>query len=138
MLDINVTAFIQVINFFIAVVVLNHLLIKPVRNMLKARRDKMDDMLSGARAFNTAAEEQFAGYRDDLARARQEAALMRSSARAEALQEQQALLTEENKRAQEQLALAKQDVVKETESVRAALKTQISPLAARVAERMLV
>jgi F-type H+-transporting ATPase subunit b len=137
MLDINVTALIQVVNFFIAVVVLNILLIRPVRNMLKARRDRMDGMLSGARAFNKSAEEQLAGYRDALNSSRREAALMRDSAREEALREQHTLLGEEGRRAQEQLASAKQGIMRETENTRAALKKQISPLAAEAAAKIL-
>ncbi|MDR2696084.1 MAG: ATP synthase F0 subunit B [Deltaproteobacteria bacterium] len=137
MLDINITAIIQVVNFFVAVIVLNYLLIRPVRDIIRARKAKMDDMLASAEAFSASADEQLASYEGSLGRARQEAALSRSDARADALREQQALVAEAGKRAQEQFAQAKAALLKDMQSVRAALTKQVKPLAAKAVGRMI-
>ena len=137
MLDINITAIIQVVNFFIAVVVLNYLLIRPVRDIIRQRKAKMDDMLSSAEAFAGAASEQLAEYQNSLSRARQEAALERAGARADALGEQQSLVTEAGKRAQEQIAQAKEALLTEMQSARTALAKQVKPLAAKAVSKML-
>jgi F-type H+-transporting ATPase subunit b len=137
MLDINITALIQALNFFIAVFVLNYLLIRPVREIIKQRKAKMDDMLSSAEAFASSANEELAAYQDSLGRARQEAALARSGARAVALDEQQALVAEAGKRAQEQFAQAKKSLLKEVQGTRTALAKQVKPLAAKAVDRML-
>ena len=137
MLDINITAIIQVVNFFVAVIVLNYLLIRPIRNIIRDRKAKMGDMLASAEAFAASADEQLADYQGSLSRARQEATLFRAGARADALREQQALVAEAGKRAQEQFTLAKETLLKDMQSVRAALAKQIKPLAAKAADRML-
>jgi len=137
MLDFNITAIIQVVNFFIAVVVLNYLLIRPVRDIIKQRRAKMGDMLAAAEAFAGSANEQLAEYQSSLSRARQEAVLARADARSDALREQQTLVADVNKRAQEQLAQAKESLLKETHSVRDTLAAQVKPLAAKVVNRIL-
>jgi F-type H+-transporting ATPase subunit b len=137
MLDINITAIIQALNFFIAVFVLNYLLIRPIREIIKQRKAKMGDMLTSAEAFARSANEELAAYQDSLGRTRQEAALMRSGARADALNEQQALVAEAGKRAQEQFAKAKKALLKEMQSTRTALAKQVKPLAAKAVERML-
>ena len=137
MLDFNITAIIQVVNFFIAVVVLNYLLIRPVRAILKQRKAKMGDMLASAEAFAGAANEQLAAYQNSLSRARQEAALARADGRSAALREQQTLVAEANKRAQEQLAQAKEALLRETQNAQAALAAQVKPLAAKAVGRLL-
>ena len=137
MLDINITAAIQVVNFFIAVILLNYLLIGPVRDIIRQRKAKMDDMLASAEAFASSASEQLADYQNSLGRARQEAALTRADARADALGEQQALVTEAGKLAQEQIAQAKQSLQTEMQNVRTALAAQIGPLAAKAVNKMI-
>ena len=137
MLDFNITAIIQAVNFFIAVVVLNCLLIRPVRDIIKQRKAKMGDMLASAESFASAADDQLADYRSSLNRSRQEAALARANARADALREQQTLVAEANKRAQEQLARAKESLQQETQNARAALAARVKPLAAKAVARMI-
>ena len=137
MLDINITAIIQVVNFFIAITVLNMLLIRPIREMLKLRKGTMDDMLASAEQFAASADTELASYQAALAKARQEAMLTRANARAAALDEQHALLGEVGKETQEQLAQAKSTISQEVQSAQAALARQIKPLATRAVGRML-
>jgi len=137
MLDFNITAIIQVVNFFIAVVVLNYLLIRPVRNIIKQRKAKMGDMLASAETCASVADAQLAEYQGSLSRARQEAALSRADARTHALREQQTLVAEANKRAQEQLVQAKKNLLRETQNARTALTAQVKPLAAKAVNKML-
>jgi F-type H+-transporting ATPase subunit b len=137
MLDINITAIIQVANFFIAVIVLNYLLIRPIRDIIKQRKMKMGDMLRSAEAFTSAANEQLADYRNSLSLARQEAALVRADARSDALREQQTLVAEAGRHAQEQFARAKESLLKEMQSARAVLAKQVKPLAAKAVDKAL-
>lgn len=137
MLDINITALIQVVNFFIAVIVLNCLLIRPVREILKARKAKMDYLLESAENFNKSAEQELSSYQTALQRARQEASLLRGAARTQALGEQQALVSEAGKRAQEQFLQAKQAILQEAQNARNALAKQVKPLAVRAVDRVL-
>jgi F-type H+-transporting ATPase subunit b len=125
------------VNFFIAVVVLNYLLIRPIRDIIRQRKAKMGDMLASAEAFAGSADEQLANYQNSLSRARQEAAQARADARSDALNAQQALVTEAGKRAQEQVAQAKNNILQEMQGARTVLAKQIKPLAAKAVDRML-
>jgi len=137
MLEINITVLIQTLNFFIAVIVLNCLLIRPVREIIRQRKAKMDDMLASAETFTRSADEQLAAYQDSLNHARQAAVQARAGARADALNEQQALVAEAGKRAQEQFARAKESLLKEMQGARASLAKQVKPLAAKAVDRIL-
>jgi F-type H+-transporting ATPase subunit b len=137
MLDINITAIIQVVNFFVAVIVLNYLLIRPIRDIIRERKAKMGDTLASAEAFASSANEQLAEYQSSLSQARQEAVQARAAARADALLAQQTLVAEAGKRAQEQFAQAKEVLLKDMQHARTALAKQVNPLAAKAVDRML-
>ena len=137
MLDINITAIIQVVNFFIAVIVLNYLLIRPIRDIIKQRKAKMGAMLGSAEAFANAANRQLANYQNSLSRTRQDAAQARADARSDALREQQALVADASRRAQEQFAQAKESLLKEMQSARGALAKKVKPLAAKAVDKVL-
>jgi len=137
MLDINITALIQALNFFIAVIVLNCLLIRPVREIIRQRKAQMDDMAASAEAFARSANDELAAYEDSLSQTRRAAVQARAGARQDALNAQQALLADAGKRAQEQLAKAKQALAQEAQNARTALTKQVKPLAAKAVARIL-
>lgn len=77
MLDLNITLVFQLVNFFIALFMLNILLIRPIRTIIKKRNGIMDDMAGEADSFETQAAERLAEYEAELARCRQDAGLTR-------------------------------------------------------------
>ena len=87
MLDLNITLLFQLANFFIALFVLNLLLIRPVREIIKKRNGIMDGMAAEADAFNAEATEKLNAYEAELARARQQAGLAREEGRQSGLNE---------------------------------------------------
>ena len=73
MLDLNITLLFQLVNFFIAIFVLNILLIRPIRDIIKKRNGVMDNLAGEADNFESQAAERLASYEAELARARQDA-----------------------------------------------------------------
>jgi F-type H+-transporting ATPase subunit b len=86
------TIFIQAANFIITVFVLNVLLIKPVREIIKKRKGLMADQLAKIEGFNSDAEKKVADYEAQLSEARKEANDIRTSMKDEATAEEQTLL----------------------------------------------
>ena len=82
MLDLNVTLLFQLANFFIAIFVLNILLIRPIREIIKKRNGVMDDMAEEAGSFEYQAADRLTNYEAELARARQDAGSNREEGRA--------------------------------------------------------
>ena len=54
MLDLNVTMIFQLVNFLVAIYVLNILLIRPIRDIIKKRNGIMDGMAEEAEAIENA------------------------------------------------------------------------------------
>ncbi|MFR8277100.1 MAG: ATP synthase F0 subunit B [Desulfovibrio fairfieldensis] len=60
MLDLNITLVFQLVNFFIAIFVLNILLIRPIREIIKKRNGVMDNLAGEADSFESQAAERLA------------------------------------------------------------------------------
>lgn len=137
MLDLNITLLFQLANFFIALIVLNILLIRPVRDIIKKRNGLMDDMASEADAFNAEAAEKLSHYEAELARARQEAGLTREEGRQSGLSEQQNIVGEAQQSARQLLAENRSALRGQAEAALNELRNGISDFSAKVGDRLL-
>ena len=137
MLDLNITLLFQLANFFIALIVLNILLIRPVRDIIKKRNSLMDDMAGEADAFNAEAAEKLSHYEAELARARQEAGLTREEGRQSGLSEQQSIVGEAQQSARQLLAENRSALRGQAEAALNELRNGISDFSAKVGDRLL-
>ena len=137
MLDLNITLLFQLANFFIALIVLNILLIRPVRDIIKKRNSIMDDMAAAADAFNAEAAEKLNAYEAELARARQEAGLTREEGRQSGLAEQQNIVGEAQQSARQLLAENRSALRGQAEAALNELRDGISDFSARLGNRLL-
>ncbi len=87
------TIFIQAVNFLVTIFVLNVLLIKPIREIIKKRKGLMADQLEKIEGFNSNAETKVADYETQLAAARKEANDIRSAMKDEGTAEEQKLMS---------------------------------------------
>ena len=137
MLDLNITLLFQLANFFIALIVLNILLIRPVRDIIKKRNGIMDDMAAAADAFNAEAAEKLSAYEAELARARQEAGLTREEGRQSGLSEQQNIVGEAQQSARQLLAENRSALRGQAEAALNELRDGISDFSAKLGNRLL-
>lgn len=137
MLDLNITLVFQLVNFFIAIYVLNILLIRPVRAIIKKRNGIMDDLAGEADSFESQAAARLANYEAELARARQDAGLTREESRIAGSAEQQNIVGEAQKSAREILAETRQALRGQAEATLSELRNQVSDFSSRLADRIL-
>lgn len=137
MLDINITLWFQLANFLIALVVLNHLLIRPIRELIKKRNGIMDEMSGEAETFEGKAAKKLARYEEELARARREAVITRDMARTQGAVEQQQLLNEARKDSQDILTEAGRALQVEADQALKKLRKQVGTLSTNLTARIL-
>lgn len=137
MLDLNITMLIQMVNFFIALFVLNYLLIRPIRAILQERREKMEDIGGEAGAFERDAAEKLASYQEALIHARQEAGLTREQGRTDGTAEQHQIMGVASQKAQAYLAEAQASIKAEANATLDELRKQVKSLAGKVATRVM-
>ena len=51
MVDLNITLWIQLANFLVTLVVLNYLLISPIRKIIRKRKDNVEGLIGEIEAF---------------------------------------------------------------------------------------
>lgn len=137
MLDLNITLLFQLANFLIALFVLNILLIRPIRRIIRQRKDVMDGMRGEAETFEDEASGRLNAYEAALVQARRDAAHICDDGRSAGTAEQQVIVSDAQKKAQEILAQTRRDLEAEAQQTLAALRGQVSTLAALTAERVL-
>ena len=137
MLDLNITLVFQLVNFFIAIFVLNILLIRPIREIIKKRNGVMDNLAVEADSFESQAAERLANYEAELARARQDAGLTREEGRNAGLTEQQGIVGTAQKSARDILADTRRSLRGQAEATLSELRNQVSDFSARLADRLI-
>ena len=137
MIDLDSSVIIQFINFVLTLVVLNFILIRPVREIIRKRAEKMSGRLAGAEDFTARAEEKLAGYSKALDEARAAGADARNALREQGVAKEKEIVEAAGAAAAATLADAKDRAAKEAGAARDGLKAQVGSLAQKVADKIL-
>lgn len=137
MFDINLTLGIQVINFVVTIIVLDVLLIRPIRAIVKKRRDLASGLLGDAESFTASAADKLEAYEAALAKAREEAALSRDALKNEGATREAELLETAHRDAQAFLETSRASTRKAVADAAKALEKQVPEMAKLVVTRLL-
>ena len=77
MVDLNITFWIQLANFLVTLVVLNYLLISPIRKIIRKRKDNVEGLIGEIEAFTAEKQQLLDEYESELRKAREAAAIYR-------------------------------------------------------------
>ncbi|CAK7037539.1 MAG: ATP synthase subunit b [Desulfovibrio sp.] len=137
MFDINITLVIQLINFIVVIVGLNYLLIQPIRDIVKKRRDLASGMLGDAESFTNDAADKLQNYEAALAKAREEASAARDVKRSEGTAKEAELLEIAQREAQEYLRSSREETRETVAKTMAEMEKRVPELAKLAASRLL-
>lgn len=137
MLDINITLLIQLVNFIVALLGLNFLLIKPVRDIIKKRRELAGSMLSDAEQFTNGAAAKLEDYQAALSKAREEAAAVRETLKSEAAAKESGLLETARQDAQAFISSSREETRKAIDEAMSDMEKRIPELSKMVVSRLL-
>jgi F-type H+-transporting ATPase subunit b len=137
MLDLNITLLIQLVNFFIAVFVLNLLLVRPIRDIIKKRKGVIAEFSGEADNFEAEAARRLVSYEEELMKARQAAALARKDGHAAGVAEQQNIVGKAQMSARGIIDGARRTLQAEAESTLKELRARTAAVSASLAERLL-
>lgn len=137
MINLDHTLFIQLVNFLITLVVLNFLLIKPVRNQIAQRNQLIAAQSEEIEAFSSQASEKLSSYEKSLAEARSQASLAREALKAEGADKEQQLIQAAQSEAQAYLQTSREEVKKDVKSAMASLQSQVNDFAEKAIAKIL-
>ena len=90
MINIDITLLIQLVNFLIALAIINYLIIRPVRGVIARRRAQNDELRGAADSLEGEAGLKMEGYKARIEKARAEVSAVRKSMKTAAEQAAQA------------------------------------------------
>ncbi|HIU17286.1 MAG TPA: ATP synthase F0 subunit B [Candidatus Avidesulfovibrio excrementigallinarum] len=136
MIDLDLTLFIQLFNFFVTLVVLNVLLIRPVREIIRKRRETTAALTAEADGFLTRANTALENYESALRTAREEGGALRRQAREEAENGGQRVLAEAHADAHRVISQKREATMDEVRKGREALRADIPSLTAGIFDKL--
>ena len=137
MIDLDITLLIQLVNFLIVLVGLNALLIRPIREIIKQRQDKMLGLLGDAEQFVEASDSKIKNYENALAEARKTAMAEREKVKEAALAQEADIVAKATADAHASLAASREKVATDVASAMDSLRGQVGTLAEQTMAKVL-
>jgi F-type H+-transporting ATPase subunit b len=136
-IKVDWTIWLQFVNFFVLMAVLNFLLYRPLRDILKRRRETIDGSYAKAKELETQINEKMERYQQQLLAAKVKGNEERSALRKVTAGEEADILGKAHSRASEQLQEIKRNVAKEADAAARVLKKETTALATQIASSVL-
>lgn len=136
MFNVDITLAIQFVNFVVTIVVLDFLLIRPIRGIVKKRRDLASGLLSDAETFTAEAAQKLENYETTLSKAREEAARICDERKNEGVSKEAELLSAAQNDAQSFLQSSRESTRAATAQTMAEMEKRIPALSAMVAAQL--
>lgn len=137
MIDLDITFFIQLVNFLVTLLVLNLVLFRPIRQVIAKRRALMAEQVADIDIFSTDAAAKLADYEKTLAEARKAGTAVRDELKEEGVAKEQNLLSTASAAASGQVEKARGEIAGEVNSARGELTPAVSSMADRAAVKVL-
>ncbi len=137
MLTIDASIVAEIIMMLIMMVVLNELLYKPIRRILKEREERMAEIREKAEGYERNAKELVENYNRRLAEARAQGQKERERFKEEARAEEKKLLDASTAEAQARKEELMKGLGAEIEAARKELQAKVEAFASEIAEKLL-
>ena len=137
MISIDGSVILQIFNFLILLWVLNIVLYRPIRNVLRLRKSKVADLEKGILASQEAMKEKDEAYKRGLQAARVEGLKEKEVYLEEAAAEEHKMIDAINQKAQADMVVVRDKIAAETESVRQTLLNQVDEFAEAITAKIL-
>jgi len=137
MIDINVTLLIQLVNFIVLLIVLNFILFKPIRQVMREREQGVSSAFGDARAAQERMQGILERYNASLAEAKQKAVTTYNTIYQQGLDAHRDMVSAERAKAGEQLDKARVEIAAASAAARADLKKEAEHLSREITSKLL-
>lgn len=131
------TLIISIINFLVIIFVLNHILYRPIRQILLKRKEMFDGLDRNIKSSLADAEEKDLAYGAGLKTARAKGLKEKEVFLQSAAEEEKRIIDEINKKNQENLAEVHAKVAKDAEEAKASLLGEVDVFAESISRKIL-
>lgn len=137
MISVDVSLFIQIANFLFLIWVLNVILFRPIRGILRQRKEKFEKLEQSITSSQRDAEEKKSSFALGIKDARGKGMREKEALVQAAQDEEKKILEKLNSKAQEDLAQIRERVSQEAETVRQSLEQEVDSFAEAISHKIL-
>ena len=127
----------QIINFLLILWILNLILYRPIRNILRQRKEKIDGLELSIETYNEDAREKDEAFAAGIKEARTKGITEKETLLQAAAEEEKAIIAKVNEKAQTELADIREKISQEAKTAKAALKTKVDEFADDICQKIL-
>ena len=137
MIKIDVSVFVQIVNFIFLILVLNAVLYKPVRKILLQRKEKINGLEQSIETFTTDAQEKDESYLGGIKEARTKGLIEKENLLQSASEEEKVIIDKINEKAKADLETVREQITKDTGHVSVSLEKEIDSFAEAIRQKIL-
>ena len=137
MIEIDKSLFIQLFNFLLMMIVLNYLLYRPLRNMIKQRKEKFEGLESDIDRFHGQAAEQESNIEAQLVEARRDGFTKKDELKSAGNEEEKVILNQAAQEGEAALEKLKAQITEEIGVARESLRSELEVFSRELAQKVL-
>lgn len=137
MISVDGSLILQIINFIFLIWALNMVLYRPIRKVLRQRKDRLTDLEKGLSQSSAEMIEKDEAFKKGLQAARGEGLKEKEGYLDEAAAEEQKIIHAINQKAQAELAVVRDKVARDAAVVREALSREVDVFAEAIGKKIL-
>jgi F-type H+-transporting ATPase subunit b len=133
----NWTVGIQIINFLVILWILNLILYRPIRNILRQRKEKIDGLETSIETYNEDAQEKDEAFAAGIKEARARGLNEKETLLQAAAEEEKEIIAKVNEKAQAELADIREKISREAKTAKDALQTKVDEFSSDICQKIL-
>jgi F-type H+-transporting ATPase subunit b len=137
MVKVDWTIFVQIANFLVLIFILNFVLYKPIRNILRQRKAKMEGLADRINSTTKEAEDKNQAFTDGIKNARAKGQKEKEAMVLKASEEERSILDDINTKARADLEAVKAQITKDAGEVQQELEKEIDTFATTITQKIL-
>ncbi|OQX27725.1 MAG: ATPase [Desulfobacteraceae bacterium IS3] len=137
MVNVDGSLFIQIINFLFLIWILNAVMYRPVRNVLRRRKEKIGGIEKEIETFAKDAKQKKVAFSDGIKAARVKGIKEKDILAQAAADEEKAIIGKISEKAQADLAKSREKIAQEAEEVRKTLMKDMDGFANEISRKIL-
>ena len=131
------TVGIQIINFLVILWILNLILYRPIRNILRQRKEKIDGLEASIETYNEDAQEKDTAFAAGIKEARAKGLSEKEALLQAAAEEEKEIIAKVNEKAQAELADIREKISREAETAKDALQAKVDEFSSDICQKIL-
>ena len=133
----DISLIIQIANFLLIIWILNLILYRPIRNILRQRKEKIEGLELRIETYNEDAQKKDDAFASGIQEARAKGLRQKESLLQAAAEEEKQIIADVNTKAQAELVEIRKKIVKDAQAARASLQEKVDEFANDICQKIL-